>query len=142
MAVSRLMKTECDYKRLFLLCENHIDCNILKKDVIARIREEMAKKEFKYMIFFRSAVTLSLFGLILSIRSLYISIKQSGFYDFVSLTISDQSIIISLWKELTFSIIQSIPFLGITFLLTSFVAFIIFGIKSIHSKEILLTLKI
>lgn len=57
-------------------------------------------------------------GLIPAYKILLSELTQSGFYEYASLAFSDTSLLLSAWKELAFSLIESLPIMSIVFTLT------------------------
>jgi len=52
---------------------------------------------------------LSLVGLVPAFKILSSDLAHSGFYEYLSLTFEGGGVIISYWKELSLSIVESIP---------------------------------
>jgi hypothetical protein len=73
---------------------------------------------------FASVAALSVSLLIPAFRILLTDFKQSGFYDYLSLIFSSGGSIISYWKELAFSLAESLP--AISIILTLSLLFICF----------------
>jgi hypothetical protein len=66
----------------------------------------------------------SLVGLAPALRTLLSDLAQSGFYEYFSLIFSDSELILSYWKELFFSLAESLPTISI--ILTLSLLFICF----------------
>jgi len=60
----------------------------------------------------------SLAGLAPALKTLSTDLAQSGFYEYFSLVFSDSGLILSVWKEFTFSLVESLPVLSIIFTLS------------------------
>ena len=60
--------------------------------------------------------SLSLVGFIPVLKTLFDGFTQSGFYEYFSLVFSSGSNLLSYWKELALSLIESLPILNIIFL--------------------------
>lgn len=73
---------------------------------------------------FSSALLASLVGLVPAFQILFNDLAHSGFYEYFSLIFSDGGSILSYWKELAFSIVESLPSMSI--LLTLSLLFVCF----------------
>lgn len=60
----------------------------------------------------------SLVGLVPMFKILINDFTQSGFYEYLSLAFSSGGLFFSYWKEFTLSLLESLPAMGIVFLLT------------------------
>jgi hypothetical protein len=60
----------------------------------------------------------SLAGLVPALKALLSDLAQSGFSEYFSLIFSDSGLILSYWKELFFSLAESLPILSVTLSLT------------------------
>ncbi|MFA6315226.1 MAG: hypothetical protein WC648_02560 [Candidatus Paceibacterota bacterium] len=84
----------------------------LKQNILLGI----AKEEFRRAkIYFTVAVTVlptSLVAVFLSGRYLINSFYESGFYNYFSLLFSGDSTVLSYWKELVYSMVETMPILG------------------------------
>ncbi len=56
---------------------------------------------------------ISLTGLVPALKALSNNLVQSGFYEYFSLIFSNSSSLLSYWKELAFSIAESLPVMSI-----------------------------
>ena len=84
--------------------------------------------------------TASFAGLIPAFKILFTDLAHSGFYEYFSLIFSDTGSIFSYWKELTFSITESLPVVSIIFTLSLlFVCFLSarYLIKQIIRNELI-----
>ena len=61
---------------------------------------------------------VSLVGLVPAFKMLSSDLTQSGFYKYFSLIFSNSELIISYWKELIFSLAESLPTISIIFTLS------------------------
>jgi hypothetical protein len=62
----------------------------------------------------------SLAGLVPAFRALSSDLAQSGFYEYFSILFSDSGSVLSYWKELAFSLAESLPAISIIFTLSLF----------------------
>ena len=91
----------------------------LKNKIISQIHKEERKRAKIYLLTFATVLSSSLVGVTLSIKYLMTSVQQSGFSEYLSLLFSGDSVVYSYWKELSLSLVDSLPVLGIiAFLLT------------------------
>lgn len=67
---------------------------------------------------FSAVGAVSFVGLIPAFKVLLGDLVQSGFYEYFSLIFSDSGLILSVWRELVFSLAQSLPVLSIVFTLS------------------------
>ncbi|MHB1316749.1 MAG: hypothetical protein ACYCZW_02735 [Minisyncoccota bacterium] len=88
------------------------------KELHEKIIFSINKEEFGYAktYFFISIITtfVSFFGLIFSIRYMIQEFYRSSFHSYLSLILSDPSVTILYWKELSISLIETLPIVGIT----------------------------
>ncbi|MFA5934366.1 MAG: hypothetical protein WC827_00550 [Candidatus Paceibacterota bacterium] len=105
----------------------------LKEKIIFNIEKEAKKKAFFAFVFggltSLTSVLAMVYSLILIIKDYYVS----GLSEYMSLIFSDSSVLMGLWKEYTYSIIESLPFVTITLTLVSLWIFV-WSIKYIFSN--------
>jgi len=85
---------------------------ILRSNIISGIIREDHHRAKMYLFFFTTALSLSLAGVILSLKYLAESFYQLGFYEYISLIFSGDGTVYSYWKELFLSLIDSMPIIG------------------------------
>ncbi len=85
----------------------------LRSNIIFGIIREEHRKAKMYLLFFTTTLGLSLVAVILSLKYLAESFYQSGFYEYLSLLLSGDGAIYSYWKELSLSLVDSMPIIGI-----------------------------
>jgi len=78
----------------------------------------------------------SLAGLIPTWHTLSNDLTQSGFYEYISLVFSNSTLILSYWKELTFSIAESLPTTSIV-LSFSLIFILLLSIKYVMKQIII-----
>ncbi len=76
----------------------------------------LEKRNFKIFAF---AGATSFLAMVLSLYQLFENAKQSGFFSYLSLLLSERINIVYYWKELSFSLVESMPLLSSLFLLAS-----------------------
>lgn len=67
----------------------------------------------------------SVLGLIPMLQILVGDFTKSGFYDYLSLTFSSQGLIFSYWKELIYSLAESLPIMSLAFSLALIFIFLL-----------------
>lgn len=67
---------------------------------------------------FTSLGFISFVGIMPVFKILLSELTQSGFYEYASLAFSDTELVLLSWRELTFSLIESLPIMSIIFTLT------------------------
>ena len=110
-----------------------LECSILTK--IEKIRRDEAVLRFGIQ---GSISVLSLLGIIKIGMFLWQSFIQTGFYSYLSLIFSDSSAIAIYWKEFVFSLVESLPILGVISLLIILTIFIWSSSKAIKDAKIML----
>lgn len=94
----------------------------LPKDLVNNIIlkvDEKDRQKSKIKALGLSLVSITSFLISIPIISQIItSFTQSGFYNYLSLIISDYDVVIVYWKEITISLVESLPIIGIVSLLT------------------------
>lgn len=82
----------------------------------------------------------SLAGLTLTFRMLLNDLTQSGFSEYFSLIFSDSGLIISYWKELVFSLAESLPIMSTIFTLSLIFVFLLslrYMMKQIFKEQLI-----
>jgi len=87
------------------------------------VAREKRNTQTKFWAFFSLGAT-SLAGLVPVFKVLSNDLSQSGFYEYSSLIFSDTGLMLSYWKELSFSLAESLPITSIVFTLS--LLFIVF----------------
>ncbi|MDD5721115.1 MAG: hypothetical protein PHT16_01555 [Candidatus Pacebacteria bacterium] len=85
----------------------------LRNNILFRIRQEERRRAKVYLFSYASIIPFSLIGVVLSIRYVSEGFYQSGFYEYLSLLFSGDSAVYTYWKELSLSLIDSMPIIGI-----------------------------
>lgn len=89
----------------------------LRNNILLGIKQEERRRAKVYLFAYTSIVPLSLIGVVLSVRYVSEGFYQSGFYEYLSLLLSGDSTVYAYWKELSLSLVDSMPIIGIiTFL--------------------------
>lgn len=102
----------------------------LDEAIISKV-QRLTKNKARRRMFGFGALSISSFaGLVTWAGYLRASLQTSGVYDYVSILASNTGSISLFWKEIAFSIIESIPFITISVFLTLLVAFVLSGLKT------------
>lgn len=86
----------------------------LREKILFSINKEEIRRAKTYFLVSVTTAMASIFGLIFSIRYMIQEFYQSSFYSYLSLIFSDPSIVVSYWEELSISLLETLPILGIT----------------------------
>lgn len=116
----------------------------LLDSIMGKIEHQKKCKIFKIRIVLLGFFSLALFviALIPALKELQNEILQSGSLQFMSLLLSDSAIVATYWKEFVFSILESLPILGIitvfglAIMLISFVKIIYSDINLIFTPKL------
>ncbi len=74
--------------------------------------------------FLGSLSAFSFVGIIAALMNLVQGFTQSGFYGYVSLAFSDVTVVTTYWKELLFSLAESLPVIGLALFLLASIVFL------------------
>jgi hypothetical protein len=85
----------------------------LRRNIIFGIKREEHRRAKIYIFSYASIVPISLVGVVLSFRYVSEGFYQSGFYEYLSLLFSGDSVVYEYWKELSLSLVDSMPIIGI-----------------------------
>jgi hypothetical protein len=87
----------------------------LKNKILISIRQEELRRARMYVFLSMATISASLWGIIFAVKYVLAGFYQTSFYSYFSLVFSDPDIAFSYWRELSFSLIEALPLLGITF---------------------------
>ena len=88
--------------------------NELRQKILFSINKEEIRRAKVYFFVSITTALVSVFGLIFSVRYMIQGFYQSSFYSYLSLIFSDPNTLVSYWKELSMSLLETLPILGIT----------------------------
>ncbi|MFA6520526.1 MAG: hypothetical protein WCT44_02895 [Candidatus Paceibacterota bacterium] len=91
----------------------------LRNNIISGIILEEYRRAKLYFFFFITTLFASVAGVAFSLKYLAESFYQSGFYEYISLMFSGDNVVFSYWKELSLSLVDSIPILGVIVFLST-----------------------
>ena len=86
----------------------------LRQKILFSINKEEIQRAKTYFLVSMTTALVSIFGLIFSVRFMVQEFYQSSFYSYLSLIFSDPNTLVSYWKELSMSLLETLPILGIT----------------------------
>lgn len=110
----------------------------LEDSILKRIAMERKKKAQISLITLGTLSLASFLGLIKTSLLLWQGFKQTGFYDYMSLIFSEGGTLTNYWKEFAFSLIESLPLIGLISLLAIMAIFIWSGSKAIRDARFVL----
>lgn len=84
----------------------------LKRGILLGIAKEELRRAKIYLIVTATTLPASLVAVFLSGRYLINSFYESGFYSYFSLLFSGDSTVLAYWKELSYSLIETMPVVG------------------------------
>jgi hypothetical protein len=128
-----------DFRQLFQSLEPIVTPNTFKQVVLNRI-EKQKRKRVKLELFFLSLVQIfSIAGLVYTVSYLAGQVALSGFYQYLSLILSDGQTLTTYWQELSMALAESFPVFGLVALF-SIIIFSAWSIPKtiINTKAILL----
>lgn len=99
------------------------NCLGLEQIIIKKVRKLDKRSYFLKQIFYLLISTLSLLGIAHSFTYILNLISESGLYQYITLIFSNTEVL-SNWKELSLSILESVPFLGLAMILGSIGVFL------------------
>lgn len=85
----------------------------LEEKILARISREVRKERIARVSGYGVGAGLSLFAIIRSGIYVFEYGKKSGFFQYLSLLLSENGSIFSYWKEWSFSVAESFPIVGV-----------------------------
>jgi hypothetical protein len=98
--------------KIFKQAKYEVDDTLASNVWLAVVAHDKHVAKIKFWAF-TSLGLASLAGLIPAFKILSTDLGQSGFYEYFSLIFSDGGSIVSFWKELVFSIAESLPVMSI-----------------------------
>lgn len=107
----------------------------LKKNILLGIAKEELRRAKIYFTVAATVLPASLVAVFLSGRYLINSFYESGFYNYLSLLLSGDSIVLVYWKELAHSLIETLPVFGTVIFLVALSSLIWSGANTITSMR-------
>ena len=98
--------------KAFSLVRHEPERDLPKKIWVAVVTREQRLTRLKLWIF-SSVGLVSLIGLVPTFRMLFSDFAKSGLYDYLSLAFSDSRLVLSYWREFSFSVAESLPIISI-----------------------------
>jgi hypothetical protein len=97
----------------------------LRKKILVSIKQEEIRRAQVYVVTALTAITTSLIGAMFALRYMLQGFYQSSFYSYFSLIFSDPDIAASYWRELSMSLVETAPLVGVTLSLVTLASFMI-----------------
>lgn len=101
----------------------------LKQNILLGIAKEEFRRAKVYFTVAATVLPVSLVAVFLSGRYLISSFYESGFYDYFSLLFSGDSTVFAYWKELAYSLVETMPIVGTIAFLVAF-SFLIWSVSN------------
>jgi len=93
--------------------------------IIARIAREEQRLARRLLVVSITALVLSLAGMVWALSAGYTAIMNTGLMHYISLLISDPSIVVSLWYQFTLTLIEALPLVALTVFVGATVVFLL-----------------
>lgn len=94
----------------------------LRGKILASIEHEEIRRARIYVFAALTTITASSLGAVFAFKYMFQGFYQSSFYSYFSLLLSDPDVAVSYWKELSLSLVETAPFVGITLSLIALAA--------------------
>lgn len=131
--IKRNTSMKRNYNELFQTkVENYkgLENNIIRSINVIKYRNMLIKQIFYILV---SVISLS--GLVYSSKYVFELIIDSGIYEYISLIFVNTEVL-TYWKELSYSIIESMPFLELSILM-SLISIFVWSIKKVSRIQII-----
>jgi hypothetical protein len=127
-------KTEEKYKKLFGYV-NLLEPPMRLIDKVSCAIREQEKSSATVRFWAFGGTTAASFGLSLwAVINLIKSFKETGFWQYLSLIFSENSIALTYWKEISFSLAESLPVFGLIIFLSG-LGFFVWSITKINYNK-------
>lgn len=103
----------------------------LRQAILIGITKEEGRLAKIYLFVSSFVLLVSFSGVVMSVRYLIQGFYRSGFYQYLSLLFSGDSSVLIYWKELSYSLLETIPIVGMTLFLMALGLFIWSGVGTI-----------
>lgn len=108
----------------------------LDSRIISRVKFLSDMRDRREWWVSRAFSLISLVGIVIAVQISVNEFSRTAFDQYVSLLFSDGSIVITVWQDLVYSLVESLPLVGITAILVFMLVLlksINYGIKNHHS---------
>jgi hypothetical protein len=113
----------------------------LNRKLFRRLNKERVKK-LKILVYSSLAVFMVVSGAVYyALQSFQERALETGFFEYTRLLFTDKEIFVGFWKEISFSILNSLPIFEIFILALSFFTLLIFIIWGVNKYRAPLSLK-
>lgn len=130
-----------NYKRLFANAYDHKPSDSINHSIFARIeRYTIIQRRISYALH-SLIILVSGISFIEVARFVYNSARDAGLFEYTSIFFSDWATAMTHWKELTFSITDSLPFTEMAVLLTIALIFMNSIIRMNYNRQNIINLK-
>ncbi|MFA5000699.1 MAG: hypothetical protein WC531_00520 [Candidatus Paceibacterota bacterium] len=103
---------------------------------LARLEREQKKRARRNLLIFGAVDIFSVVGLVTAGLSLVNLLASSSFYNYLSLLWSDSGTLALYWQELLLSLVESLPFLGLTVFLAIILVMLISLAKTLTNFKL------
>ena len=110
----------------------------LFKLILARIENEKRRMAKIRLIYSGVAGGVSIVALVPMVKFFISDFLQSGFWNYFSLIFSDSGAVLSYWKELGLSLLESLPVLSSAVVLVLVLILLMVGRSAIHNTKLIL----
>ncbi len=114
-----------NYEKLFRKLDQFEPSEKLHTHIMTRINLEQKRSARMRLIFLGTMAIASFAAMISSFQYAMREFYQSGFYEYLSLLLSDSGYILASWKEFSISLVESMPLVEITISLATTFAFLV-----------------
>ena len=108
-----------NYKKLFQSLSKIETPKNLEQRILMRISNEERRTAEWRLAFFAPLAAASSVGVVFAFQYAAQEVAQSGFYQYLSVALSDGGVAITYWKELSMLLAESAPILGTAVLLSA-----------------------
>lgn len=115
---------ESGYKKLFKTLPKLHAPKGLKTMILARIEQERMRQAKIRVGVLGTLSVGSFISTFVLIKTLWTELTQSGFTQYLSVIVSDSSVIRSYWKEVALSLTESVPYVSLTLVLLTIGIFV------------------
>lgn len=105
----------------------------LRESISERVDQLEKNRSQRNFLGFGIFSLASFAGLIISFQNLWNNLKAGGVFEYLSLVASNSGEATLFWREISFSILESVPLITLSIFLALIVTFIITSIKTVEN---------